>query len=329
MAHLTLVRLYYGSRLYGTQLPTSDVDIKGVYIPDATAIVHPRTPDGYTSNTGPKDAKNAAGDVDDEMFALHKFMNMIRGGEMIAYEMLFAPPDAYVEEPHPIWETLVRNRSKLLTRKCKGFIGYVQRQASVYSVRGDRVNASEEAYKLFERLIEKYGTTASLAQASEDIGLFMRTCDSEHIQVVPAVSSKGNIIVHFECCDRKTPFTASLKTAYDLYKKVYDDYGHRARAAAEANGVDWKALYHAIRIARQTRELLVSGNITFPRPDKDYLLAIRKGEVPYQDIADELEGLLKSIEPLAEQSSLPAEPDHKYIDNFVQMMYLARVRGGI
>lgn len=54
------------------------------------------------------------------------------------------------------------------------------------------------------------------------------------------------------------------------------------REIAEAHGFDTKFAMHGFRLARQGIELLRTGTMTFPRPDREQLRMIRDGKV-YQD----------------------------------------------
>lgn len=63
---MNLVKMQFGSHVYGTtNLPTSDLDYKAVYIPSIRDIILQRPKNTITSHTK-KDytAKNTAGDID-------------------------------------------------------------------------------------------------------------------------------------------------------------------------------------------------------------------------------------------------------------------------
>jgi hypothetical protein len=143
-------------------------------------------------------------------------------------------------------------------------------------------------------------------------------CSSqEHIFIEDIPTQSGGLIRHLSVCGRKAPYTSSLKNAHAIYSKLFDEYGKRALAAEKNEGIDWKALSHAVRIGRQSIELLETAHITFPRPDAAHLIAIKTGQLEYQPVAEEIEELLEKIEVAAQRSALPDEPNYQWINNFV------------
>lgn len=94
----------------------------------------------------------------------------------------------------------------------------------------------------------------------------------------------------------------------------------------EMTPIDWKALMHAVRISKQAKELLLNHNVSFPRPEADLLLKIRKGEMPYQDVAELIEIGLEEIEDAALVSTLPKEPDRKWAEELVYDYYKGVVK---
>jgi hypothetical protein len=144
------------------------------------------------------------------------------------------------------------------------------------------------------------------------------------------VPSPGNVLVtHWDVCGRKMPYTSSIKNARDIMEALVNEYGKRALQAETNQGVDWKALSHAVRIGRQAIELLSTGGVIFPRPDAEHLLAIKTGRMTYQVVADEIETLLIAIECAAARSGLPDEPDRSWIDDFVVRAHLAQITDGV
>ena len=62
------------------------------------------------------------------------------------------------------------------------------------------------------------------------------------------------------------------------------------REIAEEFGFDLKFAAHGFRLAGQGAELLRTGRITFPRPDRDFLRAVRFGQVYGPDDLERLRG---------------------------------------
>jgi len=112
-----------------------------------------------------------------------------------------------------------------------------------------------------------------------------------------------------------------------LFARVYDEYGARARKAETNTGIDWKALSHAVRVAREAVELLETGHITFPLPYAAHILEIKTGALTYDVVAGEIEGLLEEVEKASAASSMPDKPDQAFMDDLVAQEYGNAIRG--
>lgn len=321
-----IVRIKFGSHLYGTNTPESDEDYKAVYVPCARDIVLQRVK-GSVSTQRPKaeGEKNVAGEIDEESYSLQKFLKLASEGQTVALDVLFAPIWAMPVYPAPEWLEIIQNRHRLITRKSAAFIGYCRQQANKYGIKGSRVAASKAALAMLTEGLEKHGTTAKLeVMAAEAEAL---AGQNEHMAIID-MDNHGRVVRHLDVCNRKMPWPSSIKSAREIMQRLVDEYGHRARLAERNEGVDWKALSHAVRVGRQALELLETGNVTFPLPYAAHILKIKRGEAPYQAVAEEIEELLAKVESASERSSLPVEADTKWVDDFVAAVYTRTVKDG-
>lgn len=92
----TLVRIKFGSHLYGTATPASDIDFKSIFVPDAHDILLQRAK-GSVSNQRPKaeGEKNVAGGgLILARTAFHRFTSGERGkrSASIAWRSSWAMP---------------------------------------------------------------------------------------------------------------------------------------------------------------------------------------------------------------------------------------------
>lgn len=307
----------FGSHLYGTSISSSDLDYKGVYIPSVGDILSSKIPDVKTFNTGSNSEKNQAGDVDRQYYSIHKFFEMLRNGDMNAIEVLFASTENALVMSNE-WRMILHHREKMLTRQCKGFVGYVRRQANTYGARGDRLNELTDLINFLSAL--PLGPNDKLETLDIEGVLRNFVVDKEHTSF-KFIENCGKQLFHLVCCDRAIPMTVTHKTALDTFQRVLDNYGARAHAAATNQGIDWKAVMHAVRISEEAIELLSTGNISFPRSNKNDLLDIRTGNVLYEDASKILEDNLATIEMLSEVSSLPKEVDWHFMENFYKDFY--------
>ncbi len=312
------VRMKFGSHLYGTDTPASDLDYKGVFVPAAADILLQRVK-GSISTKRPKAEreKNVAGEIDEESYSLQRYLALAAEGQTVALDMLFAPRSA-LEIWTLDWAWIQDNTHRLVTRKCASFIGYCRQQANKYGIKGSRVAAARAALELLSERMATRGTVAKLGEIEADIGALVLA--NEHMSAVD-IEVPGRTVRHWDVCGRKMPFTSSIKTARDIMQRLVDEYGHRALQAERQQGVDWKALSHAVRVGRQAIELLGTGRIEFPLAYCGHLVSIKLGEQPYQCVAEEIERLLVEVEQAAAVSSLRDEPDYAWIDATVSEVY--------
>ena len=110
-----IVTIRFGSHLYGTSTPASDLDYKSVFVPDASDIILQRVK-GTICNKRPKGMgeKNYAGEVDEESHSLQRFLQLAAEGQTVALDVLFSPEWAMVEPAAKEWREIMANRSGLM-----------------------------------------------------------------------------------------------------------------------------------------------------------------------------------------------------------------------
>jgi hypothetical protein len=314
-----VVFMEFGSRVYGTALPDSDTDYKGIMLPSAEDILlcQPASTFQQKTNGSGSGVRNKASDVDLELYSLYRYLELLCEGQTVALDMLFCPR-GQVQYMGPLWQAIWWRREKFLNKRCGAAIGYARSQAEKYSLRGDRISALqgvmrvlEDAYLFAPRsLLGDRITPSSFEHLPESQRRFIRFTEEE------APHLPEGVIRYLEVCGKKAGFTSSVKFAYELYEKTMKGYGDRA-LRAQAEGADWKAMYHALRIAAQTVEMLETGHITFPRPEREMLLKVRQGMFAVEQVSEMIESGLEDVLRAQAKSSLRAEPDLRHMREFV------------
>ncbi len=320
-----IVTVKFGSALYGTSTPSSDVDIKSVHIPSVRDIALQRVKNSISNKRAKMPGeKNFAGEIDEESYSLQRFLELAAEGQTVALDVLFAPEWAILGSPSKEWEAIILNRHRLLTRRSGAFLGYCRQQANKYGIKGSRVAAARSALVLLNYLMETYPSTTKLGVFDTEIA---RGVAATEYQAIIDIENGATGIPqrHWEVCGRKLPYSASIKSAHDIVKHLVDEYGQRALQAESQQGIDWKALSHAVRVGVQAIELLETGHITFPLPNASHVLDIKMGKLPYQTVAGEIEDLLVRVEAASAASSLPDSADRAWIDEFVYTVHAREV----
>ncbi|WP_252181159.1 DNA polymerase beta superfamily protein [Azospirillum sp. B4] len=323
-----LVDMCFGSHLYGTATPLSDLDYKAVYLPEGRDILLGRVRDSVMLlPPKPHGEKNGPGDVDHEAYSLQRYLELVAEGQPVAFDMLFAPEAAMKRPPAPLWREIQANSHRLVSRQAKSFLRYGRQQATKFSLRGARVVAAQRGLAVLEAAEAKYGALAKLGEARGELAAYVG--DVQDATLLELASANGLPLTHLEICGKRVPFTASIRTAREIVQRLVADYGHRALQAARNDGVDWKGMSHAVRIGREALELFDTGRIVFPLAYAPEILAIKQGERPYDAVATAIETLLADVEAAAARSSLPDEPDAAFIEDLVVRSHRAKVLEGV
>ena len=81
--------------------------------------------------------------------------------------------------------------------------------------------------------------------------------------------------------------------------------------------IDGKNMMHCKRLMGMAREIAEGKGIVVRRPDAEYLISIRKGEVDLQTLIDDVETEIKEIDRLFNESGLPDNVDMEFIHNLI------------
>jgi len=320
MDTICLVRA--GSHLYGTDTPTSDFDAQRVVVPDARAILLGRGIDSHGGLSGPK----IPGAEDATTHTLARFVAMVLEGQAIAVELLFAPERFHLVEPSPVFRRLQEARGVLIPRTLSAFVGYCRRQAAIYGAKGDRIRAAEAARDLLAQAIERHGRQGRVGQIlAEGSHLSLLEAFPDAVSTDSLPQADGRVLAALVVCGRKMPERLALTDAHVLVNTLLAGYGKRAQAAATAQGIDWKALSHAVRIGGQALELLSTSHLTLPRPDADHLRAIKTGQADAEAVRAEIDALLEQVEAAQAASALPQTPDRALAEQIVLDAHRAAV----
>jgi len=248
-----IVKMKFGSHLYGTDTEDSDVDYKGVFLPTKKEILLNNIPKCLSFSTGNDLKKNNPDDVDEEIYSLHYFLKLACDGQTVAMDMLHAP-DKMLIESSDLWRNIVDQKNRFYTKNLNSFVNYARRQASKYGIKGSRLNAALQVLTILksndpEGKLRDIWTQLPRNEYCHDTGV------------------DPNGIRQYQVCGKTFQESSNIGYVLPIIRKFYDDYGHRAKQAAENRNIDWKAISHALRAAIQTKEILTTGyhNFSFER----------------------------------------------------------------
>jgi hypothetical protein len=321
----TIVKMKFGSALHGTLTPNSDTDYKGVFIPSIQDVLLGRIKKSISRNTGNDHSKNASNDVDHELYSLHYFVKLACEGQTVALDMLHAPLD-FVEHYDETWKFLVDNRHRFYTKNLNAFVGYARRQAAKYGIKGSRLGAMGQFLLIIETYLNSFNDCAvnMVLMKGKTSTIWNKLPITDHSSFIED-DPNGN--KQYQICGTILQGNSTIQYNYDIVTRMYKKYGERAKQAERNEGIDFKAVSHALRAAYQVKELLVDGTITFPRPEADFLRNVKQGKLHYKNkVAPILESLMEEVEVLSASSNLPEKVDTDFWDDFIVKVCLEKIK---
>lgn len=272
-----------GSRLYGTATPDSDYDSRGVCIPPLEVLLDPFMK---------FNVKDSFDGEDRSIYDLGNFLKLCSDNNPNVLEMLFIP-DSFVMYKTKTWDKIISNRDLFLSKNIKHrFLGYAFSQL--------------EAIK---RHREWFISPPDHKPTREEFGLTQTPLVSEaNIQNMMGVPNELFKEKHYEELQRERKYR-EVKKKWDNYMQWKTNRNPKRKASEEAIGFDGKYASHLFRLMSEGKELLLTGNITFPLPNAEWLLSIKNGFYQYEKILEMAKTMESEFETWYNESPLPHKPN--------------------
>ena len=277
-----------GSHLYGTNTPLSDVDYRGVFIPDERYFY------GCMLSTEQfEDKKN-----DETYFEIRKFMHLALDNNPNIVELLFVPQNMWEVATYE-WQLICNHKKLFLSKKAKyTFLGYAHSQFKrIKTHRNWLLNPPKKKPEP-----EDYGLVTKTIMSDDDLGAYN------------SLDSKITVVEDLMKVVTKNKAYKNAQREWESYQNWKKNRNPERAKLEEKFGYDTKHASHLIRLISEGEELLLNGTITFPRPDAKYLLQIRAGELTYEQLYRELEIYEEKFEKYYNVSPLPHKPEVNKID---------------
>ena len=289
--------------------------------------------------------------VDIKIFSLQKFIKLCSKADTNALDLLFSfNSDNFIEqytysittktkkeEPKSLWNNsvyiaksyipfwyILQYKDKLInTDRLESPITYAFKQATKYSIKGERRQVMLEVLKEAKRVLDalKDVTKPDVKTLLMDgyLGMDMKLpkmLDNKHLKI-DELDNKGKKEKYLYVCGVQHQFNLELdKFIKRIEEKIDKEYtSQRTKDAADGN--DWKALSHAIRVLLEIKELLDTGNITFPCKQSRFLLRIKQGKISREVIDEFFNTELSNILENVQANKLGWKYDEEFWNEFI------------
>lgn len=282
LLYLTL----FGSTLYGTGTPESDVDARGIFIQSEAALRTGRQRHSLKYSSGQSQMRNSSDDMDIDLWSLEYWvLDLLKKGDTGALDLLFSPSNpACCLFRNPVMDIFFHNASRLINPAIfPGTIAYAMHQAKKYGIKGSRLGLFRE----IGQFLESVDTGGRLAAIMPEMA-FRFGGNAFYEQ------EEDKIVIGGKMHPASTPISEfKRRIAAELIK-----YGSRAQDALQNRGVDFKALSHALRAVFQIEELCETGKIVYPLKNAAFLRSVKAGEYSWPQVEGMILEGIKKIEAL-------------------------------
>ncbi len=313
-----------GSRAYGTDTPTSDTDLRGVFVMPRPLFFGTGRIDQVS------DEKN-----DETYYEIGRFIELLGKNNPNILEIL------YSEEPctrfsHPLFQKI--RPEWVLSKLCEAtFAGYAMTQ--VRKARGLNkkiVNPMEGPRKSlleFCFVVRDQGSVP-VSEWLAELGLKQENCGLvkiPHMRDIFGIFHGENYRGMIKGDDSSEVLLSSIpkgeepigwmnfnKDGYKKYCREYREYqdwlanrneSRYADNVEHGRNYDSKNLMHTFRLLDMAEEIATDKRITLRRPNREFLMQIRQGEFEYEDLIAQAEEKITVIGEAFAKSDLPEVPD--------------------
>jgi predicted nucleotidyltransferase len=310
MRNANIVNMMYGSHLYGLNTENSDVDYKGIYMPTLDELLLGNYKETYKSSTGNPNGRNTSDDIDYEVMALSRFIKLAIGGETTTIDMLHCKNPICSSE---IWEDLVSKRTMFYTKNMSSYMGYCMSQAAKYGMKGSRLASLKLA---IDKLSEFQDQDCDFESVLDEMP------QNKHLEiVVKKKTDKLPAQKFYKVLGKQYQSTNSIQYVLNELQKWWDRSGERAKQAMRNEGVDYKALSHAIRVSYQMYHIFKDGDFEYPLPETQYILDVKLGKIHAMEVLDKMAELIETVNVLSETTKFPDSVDVEFWNNWLLDVY--------
>ena len=328
---LIILECISGSKAYGLDTPSSDTDIKGVFI-------LPKK--DYYGLDYIEQINNETNDV--VFYELGRFMELLACNNPNILEMLFAPMSSIIYK-HPLMESIEPN--KIISKLCKNTFGkfaYSQIKKAkglnkkiVNPIINDRksvldfcyINYKQGAIPLLKFLELKHWKQENcglinIPHMRDVFGLYY----SETENFSGIIRNENSNDVCLSSVPKGLEQLALLyfnRDGYSTHCKEHKEYwdwvdkrNQERYQDTQSHGknYDAKNMMHVFRLLEMACEIGREQKINVKRPNRDFLLEIKSGKFEYDDLLKMAENLQLELEQSFENTTLLDTPNVEYIN---------------
>lgn len=321
---LILLEAISGSRAYGLATPESDTDIKGVfYLPRAHF---------YGLEYIPQ-ISNESNDI--VYYELGRFVELLLASNPNTLELLAAPADC-VRIRHPLMDAF--RPEWFVSQACRqSFAGYAYGQIRkarglnkkiVNPMAADKKTVLDfchvvqgaqtvplAAWLAAQGMVQRQIGLSKIEHAKNLYALFYNAAgDKAYRGILHKNEASSLLLSSIAAGEMPLAYLSFNQDGYSSYCREYAAYQqwlHERNEAryrsteAHGQGYDAKNMMHTFRLLETAADIACYGEIRVRRPNREALLAIKRGEFAYETLIARAEALMAEVEQAFARSGLP------------------------
>lgn len=353
LADRTILLTVAGSRAYGMHTETSDLDVKGVFVPPLKYYfglqkIEQLSSEEHLSSYNmalPTWAANvkAKHGMEGTVFEIRRFLDLASSANPNILDVLFSRNcDVIVESQ--LGFLLRKERRRFLTKKClQTFLGYAVAQSRRIETHRkwlldppDHEPTREEfglpkqdaypqeqvaaAMSAVRKQVDRWNI--DFADAEESTKIFILEQVHRHLAEIGVGleekhSAAGQILgIETDFMDlvhKQRQYTQATEM-WAAYQAWSTGRNKKRKGMEENVGYDCKHGAHLYRLTMAARTIFETGDLQVYNPDP-FLIKVRNGEVRFEELMEKFELQKQALAELAAKSTLPSRVDPKWLED--------------
>jgi hypothetical protein len=328
---LILLECISGSRAYGLDTPTSDTDIKGVFILPKKEF--------YAMNYIPQ-VNNESNDI--VYYELGRYIELLSVNNPNILELLNTPEDSVIYK-HPILDRL--QSTDILSKLCENTFGRfaVSQIRKAKGLNKKIVNPVDKKRKSvidfcivnyvngsipFNKFLEirnwepQYCGLVNIPNMKNLYGLYYnesepyngiaKHSDSNDVCLSSIPKEEKQIAILYFNKDGYSKYCKDYKEYWDWVEKRNDTRYENTQS--HGKNYDAKNMMHTFRLLQMAIEIANESKINVRRPEREFLLNIKSGKYEYEELLTKSTEKQAEMEEAFKNSTLPEKPDLKILN---------------
>lgn len=294
----TIFMIVHGSKAYGINNEQSDTDLKGIFIAPKEYYL------GFLHRTEQAEFKKGNEDptksIEGIVYELQKFVKLAADCNPNIIEVLFTDSSDHLLVTDA-GQQLLDKRDLFLSKKVRyTFAGYAH--AQLKRIKGHRAWLLNPPKGMPER--KDFGLPESKKISKSQLGAMTSVIETGEHDFTDNVMELYHMEQKYQ----------GAKSQWDQYQNWKTNRNPIRAAMEEKHGYDLKHAAHLYRLLKMAEEILTEGKVYVKRPDREEILAIRRGEWSYDQLIEWSTNQEAKMDGFYNASKLPHKAPLKEID---------------